>query len=241
MIGDRARRHLAVFRLQRAAARGEPQTSCGCWTRGSSRPALRAVTAARPDGQSRFPRESTGHLLVSERGLNCWFREASKGTQGHLTSPLTCRIGRARSSRSAERAGSRPTWCVSTTVTRAWCSPARTRSSSIRTRRARRARRKAEQPREPVPAAPAQTDARSCRRPGVETIPVQLVQSRRVLGIRPQRHHRPEASTSRLNRVHVAGWFVIHASWYAGAATERAERPARPAAWQPYGISPKLR
>ena len=25
----------------------------------------------------------------------------------------------------AERADSRPTWCVSTTVTRAWCSPAR--------------------------------------------------------------------------------------------------------------------
>ena len=41
--------------------------------------------------------------------------------------------------------------------------PARTRSSSIRTRRARRARRKAEQPREPVPAAPSQNNARSCR------------------------------------------------------------------------------
>ena len=32
--------------------------------------------------------------------------------------------------------GEPPYWCVSMTVTRAWCSPARTRSSSIRAGRA---------------------------------------------------------------------------------------------------------
>src|SRR5437762_9105142 len=52
------------------------------------------------------------------------------------------RSGQARSSRSAGRAGNRPTWCVSTTVTPAWCSPARTRSLSIRAGRVRRGRRK---------------------------------------------------------------------------------------------------
>ena len=39
--------------------------------------------------------------------------------------------------------GSRPTWCGSMTVTPPWCSPARTRSSSIRAGRAGRGRRKA--------------------------------------------------------------------------------------------------
>jgi len=43
---------------------------------------------------------------------------------------------------SAARAVSRPTRCGSTTVTRAWCSRARTRSSSIRAGSGRRGRRK---------------------------------------------------------------------------------------------------
>ena len=182
-----------------------------------------------------------GHA-ASERGQGGGRMQAAVGDRLHVHGNIVGHPDRAGEIVEVRGAGgSRPTWCASTTVTPAWCSPAQTRSSSIRTPRARRARRKAEQPREPVLAAPTQTDARSRRGPGVETIPVQLVQSRRVLGIRPPRHHRPEASTSRLNRVHVAGWFVIHASWYADSATERAERPARPAAWQPYGISPKLR
>ncbi len=48
--------------------------------------------------------------------------------------------------RQSPEAASRPTSCVSTTVTRAWCSPARTRSSSIRAGSARKGRRKAEPP-----------------------------------------------------------------------------------------------
>ena len=144
----------------------------------------------------------------ADEEVGAWRQPSGTGSTC-MAASWAIRIGRARSSRSAERAGSRPTWCVSTTVTRPWCSPARTRSSSIRTRRARRARRKAEQPREPVPAAPTQNNARSCRRPGVERIPVQPVQPRRVPGIRPQRHHPaggiykpPEPGTRR--------WMVRH-------------------------------
>lgn len=46
------------LRLRRAAARGEPQTSCRCWTRGSLRSALRAVTAARSYWHRAFRRDS---------------------------------------------------------------------------------------------------------------------------------------------------------------------------------------
>jgi hypothetical protein len=43
-------------------------------------------------------------------------------------------------------------------------------------------------------------------------------QRRKVRGIRSQRHYRLAASTTHLNWVHVAGWLVVHASWYGGNA-----------------------
>ena len=53
-------------------------------------------------------------------------------------------VGACRqSSGTAGQAGSRPTWCDSTTVTPPWCFPARTRSSSIRVGRLGRGRREA--------------------------------------------------------------------------------------------------
>ena len=71
------------LRLRRAAARGESQTSCGCWTRGSSRPALRAVTAARSDGYRALRRIHRPSVRV--RGdLNSRFRE---NTDGHTRAP----------------------------------------------------------------------------------------------------------------------------------------------------------
>jgi transposase len=40
---------------RRTTARGGSQASCGCWTRGSSRPALRTVTCSQVRWASRFP------------------------------------------------------------------------------------------------------------------------------------------------------------------------------------------
>ena len=83
------------------------------------------------------------------------------------------RSGRARSSRSAERAGSRPIWCVSTTVTPAWCSPARMRSSSIRAGSIRRGRRRADWP--PCGPGPTPSLLRTLRAHAVMTHVFRLV------------------------------------------------------------------
>jgi len=69
--------------------------------------------------------------------------QAAVGDRLHVHANIVGHPGRARSSRSGDRAGSRPTWCDSTTVTPPWCSPARTRSSSIGAGRPGRVRRKA--------------------------------------------------------------------------------------------------
>lgn len=86
--GTRGRRRGGVFRLRRAAARRESQTSCGCWTQGSSRPALRAVTAARPGGHRAFRGNPQAICSCPGGDLNSRFREDAEGTQGHLASPL---------------------------------------------------------------------------------------------------------------------------------------------------------
>ena len=87
--------------------------------------------------------------------------EQPSGTGSTCTpAPSASPSGGARSSRSAERAGNRLTWCDSTTVTPPWCSPARTRSSSIRPGSAGKGRPKASPPRSSVgPAVRRCTDS----------------------------------------------------------------------------------
>ena len=92
---------------------------------------------------ARGQRGECGHA-VSECGRGGRRMQAVAGDQLHVhATSWASRSGRARSSKSAERAGSRPTWCDSTTVTQPWCSPGRTPSSSIRAGRAGRGRREA--------------------------------------------------------------------------------------------------
>src|SRR6266699_1752749 len=74
--------------------------------------------------------QERGHA-ASGRGGGGGRMEAAVGDRLHMHSNVVGHPERTGEIvEVAERADSRPAWCVSTTVTRAWCSPARTRSSS---------------------------------------------------------------------------------------------------------------